>query len=77
MTLPAEEPGARHEPSGNRRPRGMVTLDRIRLTGLLRKAPAKAGAFYRRLQYARAVRYRIPGFRSDAGSSGDSRPSIR
>src|SRR5690242_19035208 len=27
-------------------PRGMVTLDRIRLTGLLRKAPASSGAFY-------------------------------
>jgi hypothetical protein len=25
----------------------MVTLDRIRLTGLLRKAPANAGVFYR------------------------------
>ena len=26
-------------------PREMVTLDRIRLTGLLRKSPAKCGAF--------------------------------
>ena len=26
-----------HEPPGNRRPRWMVTLDRIRLTGLLRR----------------------------------------
>jgi pimeloyl-ACP methyl ester carboxylesterase len=31
------------EPSGDRRPRGMVTLDRIRLTGLLQKSPALRG----------------------------------
>ena len=31
MTRPAEEPGTPLEPTGNRRPRGMVTLDRIRL----------------------------------------------
>src|SRR5215471_5083466 len=34
----------------------MVTLDRIRLTGLLRKAPADAGAFY-----CRRVRVRWSG----------------
>ena len=45
MTLPAEEPGTPLEPSGNRRPREMVTLDRIRLTGLLLKSPALAGLF--------------------------------
>src|SRR5262249_5226334 len=39
MTRPAEEPGTPLEPPGNRRPREMVTLDRIRLTGLLRKSP--------------------------------------
>src|SRR3954467_12802217 len=37
MTRPAEEPGTPLERPGNRSPRGMVTLDRIRLTGLLRK----------------------------------------
>ena len=47
MTRPAEEPGTPLERPGNRSPRGMVALDRIRLTGLLRKAPASAGAFYR------------------------------
>jgi hypothetical protein len=46
MRRPAEEPGAPLEPSGNRRPREMVTPDRIRLTGLLRKSPAFAGLFY-------------------------------
>jgi hypothetical protein len=46
MRRPAEEPGAPLEPSGNRRPREMVTPDRIRLTGLLRKSPALAGLFY-------------------------------
>jgi hypothetical protein len=40
LTLPAEEPGAPLEPSGNCRPREMVIQDRIRLTGLLRKSPA-------------------------------------
>jgi hypothetical protein len=35
-----------HEPPGNRRPRWMVTLDRIRLTGLLQKKPWKRGFFY-------------------------------
>ena len=30
MTLPAEEPGTPLEPPGNRWPREMVTLDRIR-----------------------------------------------
>jgi hypothetical protein len=45
-TRPAEEPGTPLEPSRKRRPREMVTHDRIRLTGLLRKAPAKAGVFY-------------------------------
>ena len=45
-TRPAEEPGTPLEPPGNRRPREMVTLDRIRLTGLLRQAPAHAGVFY-------------------------------
>src|SRR5260221_8917654 len=44
MTLPAEGPGAPLESPGNWRPRGMVTLDRIRLTGLLTKSPA-CGAF--------------------------------
>jgi hypothetical protein len=46
MRRPAEEPGALLEPSGNRRPREMVTQDRIRLTGLLRKKPWKRGFFY-------------------------------
>ena len=43
LTRPAEEPGTPLEPSGNRRPREMVTHDRIRLTGLLRKSPALQG----------------------------------
>jgi hypothetical protein len=47
MTRPAEEPGTPLEPPRERRPRWMVTLDRIRLTGLLRKTPASAGVFYR------------------------------
>jgi len=46
LTRPAEGPGTPLEPSGNRRPREMVTHDRIRLTGLLRKTPAHAGVFY-------------------------------
>jgi len=46
MTLPAEEPGTPLEPPGNRWPREMVALDRIRLTGLLRKKPWKRGFFY-------------------------------
>jgi hypothetical protein len=46
MRRPAEEPGALLEPSGNRRPREMVTPDRIRLIGLLRKSPANVGLFY-------------------------------
>src|SRR4051794_41243447 len=46
MTLPAEEPGTRPEPPGNRRPREMVIHDRIRLTGLLRKEPRQRGSFY-------------------------------
>ena len=41
---PAEEPGTPLEPPGNRWPREMVTHDRIRLTGLLRKSPGN-GAF--------------------------------
>jgi hypothetical protein len=44
--LPAEEPGTPHELPGNRKPRWMVTPDRIRLIGLLRKSPALAGLFY-------------------------------
>jgi hypothetical protein len=36
---PAEEPGTPLEPTRKRRPREMVTHDRIRLTGLLRKKP--------------------------------------
>lgn len=47
MTRPAEEPGTPLERPGNRSPREMVTHDRIRLTGLLRKAPANVGVFYR------------------------------
>jgi hypothetical protein len=43
MRRPAEEPGAPLEPSGNRRPREMVTPDRIRLRGLLRENPAMQG----------------------------------
>ena len=43
MTQPAEEPGTPLEPSGNCRPREMVTHDRIRLTGLLMKSPATRG----------------------------------
>jgi hypothetical protein len=46
MTQPAEGPGAPLEPPGNPRPRWMVTPDRIRLTGLLKKTPAAAGVFY-------------------------------
>src|SRR6266542_3907171 len=46
MTRPAEEPGTPLEPPGNRRPREMVTHDRIRLTGLLRKKPWKRGFLY-------------------------------
>jgi len=46
LTQPAEEPGTPLEPSGNCRPREMVTHDRIRLTGLLRKKPWKRGFFY-------------------------------
>jgi hypothetical protein len=38
MTRPAEGPGTPQ--------REMVTLDRIRLTGLLRKKPRKRGFFY-------------------------------
>ena len=38
MTRPAEGPGTPH--------REMVTLDRIRLTGLLPKSPAKVGLFH-------------------------------
>src|SRR5438105_12932334 len=45
-TQPAEEPGTPLERPGNRSPRGMVTLDRSRLTGLLRKKPWKRGFFY-------------------------------
>ena len=44
MRRPAEEPGALLEPSGNGRPREMVTPDRIRLTGLLTKSPAQRGS---------------------------------
>jgi hypothetical protein len=33
------------EPSGNRRPRGMVTLDRIRLRGLLKEKPCDLQGF--------------------------------
>jgi len=44
-TRPAEEPGTPLEPPGNRWPREMVTLDRIRLTGLLvREKPRSGGA---------------------------------
>jgi hypothetical protein len=46
MTLPAEEPGTPLEPPGNRWPRQMITLDRIRLRGLLRESPAFAGLSY-------------------------------
>jgi hypothetical protein len=46
MRRPAEEPGAPLEPSGNRRPREMVTPDRIRLIGLLTENPAFAGFSY-------------------------------
>ena len=45
-TRPAEEPGTPLEPSRKRRPREMVTQDRIRLTGLLRKKPWQRGFFY-------------------------------
>jgi hypothetical protein len=46
MTRPAEGPGTPLEPPGDRRPRWMVTPDRIRLTGLLQKSPANVGLFY-------------------------------
>ena len=46
MTRPAEEPGTPLEPSGNCRPREMVTHDRIRLTGLLRRKPWQQGFLY-------------------------------
>ena len=45
MRRPAQEPGALLEPLGNPRPRWMVTLDKIRLTGLLMKTLAYAGVF--------------------------------
>jgi hypothetical protein len=57
MTLPAEEPGTPLEPPGNRWPREMVTLDRIRLTGLLRKTPANVGVFY--MKISRKVRQAV------------------
>jgi hypothetical protein len=43
-TLPAEGPGAPLEPAGNGRPREMVTLDRIRLTGLLPRSLLKGAS---------------------------------
>jgi hypothetical protein len=46
MKLPAEEPGTPLEPPGNRWPREMVTLDRIRLTGLLREKPLELQGFF-------------------------------
>src|SRR3954452_22555549 len=46
MTRPAEAPGTPLEPTGNGRPREMVTHDRIRLTGLLPKSTGN-GAFLR------------------------------
>src|SRR5205085_8439121 len=45
-TPPAEEPGTPLERPGNRPPREMVTQDRIRLTGLLRKKPWQRGFVY-------------------------------
>jgi hypothetical protein len=43
-------------PGAGSLPRGMVTLDRIRLTGLLRKAPASAGVFYVCMRHRRVTR---------------------
>ena len=43
MTRPAEEPGTPLEPTRKRRPREMVTQDKIRLTGLLLEAPLRRG----------------------------------
>ena len=45
LKRPAEGSGTPLEPSGNRRPRGMVTLDRIRLRGLLKENPAICRVF--------------------------------
>jgi len=45
LTRPAEGSGTPLELSGNRRPRGMVTQDRIRLTGLLKENPAICRVF--------------------------------
>src|SRR5262249_55955046 len=55
MTRPAEEPGTPLEPPGNRRPREMVTRDRIRLTGLLQKKPLMSRVFF----YSVSARYRF------------------
>ena len=63
MTLPAEEPGTRHEPPGNRRPRGMITLDRIRLIGLLRKPLQMQGFLFWR---ASPVHHALPGQARDS-----------
>ena len=46
LRWPAEEPGTLHELPGDREPRWMVTLDRIRLIGLLQENPASAGFSY-------------------------------
>src|SRR5207248_10171905 len=45
-TWPAEEPGTPLERPGNRPPRWMVTLDRIRLIGLLRNPRANGGSIF-------------------------------
>src|SRR4051812_3899093 len=59
MTLPAEEPGTRLEPPGNRRPREMATLDRIRLTGLLPRSPGDgASPWTARIAWPRGRRRR-------------------
>jgi hypothetical protein len=64
MRRPAEEPGALLEPSGNRRPREMVTPDRIRLTGLLRKPLQMQGFLFGR---ASPVHHARPTSRSEGG----------
>src|SRR4051812_16175436 len=46
MTRLAESRVGGNERPGNGSPRWIAVLDRIRLTGLLRKTPAPAGVFY-------------------------------
>ena len=77
-TRPAEEPGTPLEPSGNRRPREMVTQDRIRLTGLLRKSPGDPGLFYRGAHGGRqGPRGSLSGFRGTRARAGEPCSCVR